>query len=61
MQLKLGRTANIQAGIWYRQGRPHGAKSEALVPLEIYLALGATEDAENCRDLLGRAEEAMKS
>ena len=49
---KLGRVMEMQAQIWDRQGRFEDAKSEASRALEIYEKLGATRDAEYCRDFL---------
>ena len=49
---KLGRAMEVQAQIWFRQGRFENAKFEATYALEIYEKLGAEKDAEYCRDLL---------
>ena len=57
----LGRVVQLQAIIWYRQGRFEEAKSEASVALETYGALGGENYVRHCRDLLRKAEEAMKS
>ncbi|KAF9791098.1 hypothetical protein BJ322DRAFT_1208324 [Thelephora terrestris] len=48
----LGRAVNMQAWIWYRQGRPEEAEPEALRALEAYENVGAANDAEFCRSLL---------
>ena len=56
----LGRAMDLQANIWYRQGRPEDSKSEALHALKIYEELGSAQDAERCRKLLREAERAIK-
>ena len=57
----LGRATEMQAGVWYLQSRLEDAKSEALHAFEIYEKLGASGDAEDCRDLLREIEQAMKN
>ena len=57
----LGRGMDLQARIWYQQRRLGDAKSEALCALEIYKSVGATEEAKDCRRLLRRVREAMRS
>ena len=51
---KLSCTMEMQAWIWYRQGRVEDAKPEASHALEIFEKLGAAGDAGRCRDLLQR-------
>jgi tetratricopeptide (TPR) repeat protein len=55
----LGRATQTQADIWYRQLRLGEAKSEVLQALEIYEKLGAAINAEGCRELLQKVEQAM--
>ena len=47
----LGRATEEQAGLWCMQHRPEEARTEVLRAVEIYDKLGATEDAERCRNL----------
>jgi tetratricopeptide (TPR) repeat protein len=56
----LGRVIDLQAEVWYDQGRFEETKSGALHALETYEKIGAVHDAETCRDLLQRVERAMK-
>ena len=49
----LGRVVELQAGIWYEQGRLEEARSGVLRAIDIYGKLGATQDVEDCRKLLG--------
>ena len=58
---KLGRAMKMQARVWYRQGRLEEAKSEALSALEIYERSGAADDAEVCRTLLQKIDQAMRN
>jgi len=44
----------LQAGLWYEQRRLEEARSEALQALDAFEKLGATNDAEGIRTLLGR-------
>ena len=53
---KLGRAAEMQALICYRQGRLETATSEALGAMEIFEKLGATKDAGRCRNLLQKTK-----
>ena len=48
----LGLALEMQALIWYKQGRLTRAKSEALRAADIYEGLGATKDMEDCRMFL---------
>ena len=54
----LGLITEVQAQIWYGQGRHEEAVSEALCAIEIYEKLGATKDIEHCRTLIRGIEEA---
>ena len=58
---RLGRVMEMQALIWYRQGRLEAATSEGLLALETYEKLGASKDAERCRELLRAIEEAVEN
>ena len=49
-----GRAAEVQAQIWYQQGRIEDARSEALRATEVLSELGAVGDMERCRDFLRR-------
>ena len=55
----LGRSTEIQAIIWNRQGRFEDATSEALGALTIYDKLGASVDGGRCDDLLRTIEQAI--
>jgi tetratricopeptide (TPR) repeat protein len=57
---KLARAMDMQARVWYRQGRLGEAKSEALHALEIYENLGASRDAEICGERLQNIEQKIK-
>lgn len=48
----LGRTMEVQATVWYKQGRLEEAGSEASRAVDVYEKFGATQDAEGCRQLL---------
>ena len=48
----LGRVMELQAQLWYRQGRLEAAWSEVLLALETFEKLGASKDVERCRDIL---------
>ena len=54
----LGRAMELDAVLWYRQGRFGEAKSEALGALNSFEKLGATVDIERCRVILRDAEKA---
>ena len=47
---QLGLATEMQAGIWYRQGKFENAASEALRASEIYEKLGAAREAGECRE-----------
>jgi tetratricopeptide (TPR) repeat protein len=56
----LGRAMELQAGLWYQQGRLEEARSEALCAVGVYEKLGAAKDVEECRILLRDIEEETK-
>jgi len=56
----LGQGTELQARIWYRQGRLEDARVEALCTLGIYERLGAAKDVGICRELLREIEEAIE-
>ena len=58
---KLGRAMQMQARVWYWQGRLEDAKSEASHALEIFERFGATGGAGTCRDILQKVEVAIES
>jgi tetratricopeptide (TPR) repeat protein len=58
---KLGRVINLQAEVWYDQRRFEEAKSGALHALEIHEKVGAARNAESCRDLLQKVEQAINN
>lgn len=58
---QLGRAMQMQAPVWYYQRRLETAKSEALLALDIYDKFGAAQDADVCRDLLLRIDQAIKN
>jgi tetratricopeptide (TPR) repeat protein len=57
----VGSAIYLQATIWHRQRRFEDAKSEGLHALKIFEKLGAATDAGDCRRLLQKVEQAMKS
>ena len=54
--LMLCRAMEIQALVWYRQGRLEDAKSEAFRALELHEKCGAAHEAGICRGFLQRVE-----
>jgi tetratricopeptide (TPR) repeat protein len=56
----LGRAMELQAGLWYQQGRLEEARSEVLCAVGVYEKLGAAKDVEECRILLRDIEEETK-
>lgn len=56
----LGRATKLQARTWFRQGNLEDATSEALRALGVFENLGAANDAEGCKDLLRKIEQATK-
>jgi len=48
----LGYAMELQAGLWFKEGRLEGARSEALRAADVYEKLGAMKDVEDCRKLL---------
>ena len=57
----LARTSRLQAGFWDKQRRFEEAKSEALRALDVFERLGAVNDAEETRRLLGRIDRDARS
>ena len=57
----LGRAAEMDAWIWYRQRMFDDAASEALHAIELYEKVGSAEDVADCRALLGEIEQATGS
>ena len=53
----LGRATELQARIWYEQGRLEEAKSEALRAADVYGKIGAAADAMRCQEFLQDMEE----
>ncbi|KAF9785521.1 hypothetical protein BJ322DRAFT_836738 [Thelephora terrestris] len=58
---RLGLAVDLQASIWYRQGRLKEAKAEVSCALETFEKLGATRDLEKCKVLLHWIELAAES
>ena len=56
----MGRAAELQATVWFRQNRLKEAMSEVLRAFETYGKLGASNGLEDCRVLLQSIEGAMK-
>ncbi|KAF9780490.1 hypothetical protein BJ322DRAFT_1164320 [Thelephora terrestris] len=52
----LGRGAEMQARIWYQEGRLEEAKTEALRAMEVYERLGVVKQAGRCRELFQMIE-----
>ena len=57
----LGNAMELQARVWYRQHRLEEARSEALRAADVYEKLGATEDVEDCRELLRDIENELNT
>ena len=57
----LGRAAEMQASIRYREYRSEEAESEALRALDIYEKHGAASDLERCRELLRMIQEELNA
>ena len=55
----LGRGMEMQAKIWYRQGRLEDAASEASRAIEIYGKLGAASHLQRCNTFLRKIEKSM--
>ena len=60
-EYSLGRVVQLQAEVYYRQGKLEEAASEALCALEIYEKHGALGDIDECRALLQCIEQTAKS
>jgi tetratricopeptide (TPR) repeat protein len=58
---KVGRVMELQALIWYQQGRLEEAKSETLRAVDVYGKLGAVKNLEDCRELLQEIEDPVTS
>ena len=56
----LGRAMELQAKVWYGQGRLEDSKLEALHALTIYEELGSAQDAEGCRSFHREVELAFE-
>jgi hypothetical protein len=56
----LGRAMELQARIWYKQGKLGEARSEALCAADVYGKLGDARRVEDCRKLLQDIEERAK-
>ena len=52
----FGMAMELQATVWYKQGRLEEARTEALRAAEVYDKLGATNKMEDCRELLRKIE-----
>ena len=52
----LGLVMELQATVWYKQGRLEEARTEALCAADNYDKLGATDKMEDCRELLRKIE-----
>ena len=52
----LGRAMELQAGFWCDQRMFDKAKSEASSAADVYEKIGATEDTERCREILGKID-----
>ena len=57
----LALAMELQALVWYAQGRLNEAESEALRCADVYEKLGATKDVEDCRAILRGIEKKRKS
>jgi tetratricopeptide (TPR) repeat protein len=55
----LALATELQAAIWYFQGRREEARSESLCAAEAYEKLGATKNMENCRSLFRQIEKEL--
>ena len=58
---QFGLATEMQAGIWYRQGKFENAASEALRASEIYEKLGLTREVGDCRELIRKSKQAAES
>jgi tetratricopeptide (TPR) repeat protein len=56
----LGRTMELQAGIWHEQGGLEEAKTEILSAIDVFMKLGAAGELERCRGVLQLIEEEMR-
>ena len=58
---QFGLATEMQAGIWYRQGKFENAASEALRASEIYEKLGLAKDVGDCRELIRKSKQAVEN
>jgi tetratricopeptide (TPR) repeat protein len=58
---RRGRVMELQAHIWYKQGRLEEAKAEVLRAVDVFKKLGATKNVEKCREFLQRVEESANA
>jgi tetratricopeptide (TPR) repeat protein len=58
---RLGRAVELQAEIWYGQGRLGEAKSGALRAAQVYEKLGAAKELELCRKFLQKIEKKLST
>jgi tetratricopeptide (TPR) repeat protein len=56
----LGRVAEQQAQLWYRQRKFEDARSAASHAADVYERLGAAQDMEDCKTLLWKINQAME-
>jgi tetratricopeptide (TPR) repeat protein len=56
-----GRAMELQAGVWFEQGRLDDARSKVLCALGVYEQLGAVEDVRCCRELFRVIEQVMET
>jgi predicted negative regulator of RcsB-dependent stress response len=52
----MGRTMELKAGIWRKQGRLEEAKAEILCAIDVFIKLGAAKELEDCRKFLQSIE-----
>ena len=56
----LGCAMELQARIWYEEGRLEEAKSQALLAASVFEKMGAVKEVEICRSILRDIEQKMK-
>ena len=56
---RLGWALELQARVWYDEGRFEEAKSGVLRAVDVYEKIGAAKDVEDCRGILRDIEEAI--
>jgi len=57
----LGAVMKMRVMVWYKQGRPEEARSEASRAADVFEKLGAAQDLENCRGFLRWIEKEMNN